>query len=653
MAGELDSRPGGESAVARPLSVRSVLPALLCLFVLVEVNYPTLSPQSQLAIFGSLGLVYCFMTSRSAFLRPWLDRLCILLSALCGGYIVVQTEGWFSSLWLQGTSLGNRAGQEPGPDLLIGLVGLLLVLEAARRSLGWALPALSSIFLAYCFLGPHLPGWLLPHRGYSLDRVVSHVFLQSQGVFGIALRVMFSYVFLFVVFGVLLELTGVIAFILDLARRVFSRSSGAPGKIAVVASGLMGSLSGSAVANTATTGTFTIPLMKNSGFQPSVAGGVVAAASSGGALMPPVMGAAAYMMLEMVTPPVTYLQIIRSALLPALLYYFSLLLLVHLYSRRYQLAEQAPQPHSVRPAPWAGVIFSTSLGLLLIFLFLGYTPFRAVTAAILGAGILSLFSRRTRLTPSKLMEACQKSARGGVPLICAAACVGIIIGVVTLTGLGTRLPSLILPLAQENLFAALFLIMICSLILGMGLPSAVCYLLLATFIGSVLGDLGIVPLAGHFFIFYFGMMSMVTPPVALAAYAAATIAGSGIMVTAWRAFSFALVGFTLPYMFVLQPELLLLDSSGDPVSLVVAIPALSTAVLGITALAGSLAGFFFSPLNSIVRGILFLSAALLLYPADFLRSFAALLPTLAGLILLVLCVSWSWYRRHPSPGGSG
>ena len=209
------------------------------------------------------------------------------------------------------------------------------------------------------------------------------------------------------------------------------------------------------------------------------------------------------------------------------------------------------------------------------------------------------------------------------------------------------------PLAQENLFAALFLIMICSLILGMGLPSAVCYLLLATFIGSVLGDLGIVPLAGHFFIFYFGMMSMVTPPVALAAYAAATIAGSGIMVTAWRAFSFALVGFTLPYMFVLQPELLLLDSSGDAVSLVVAIPALSTAVLGITALAGSLAGFFFSPLNSIVRGILFLSAALLLYPADFLRSFAALLPTLAGLILLVLCVSWSWYRRHPSLGGSG
>ncbi len=649
MAGELESRSGGESATPHPAGAKSLLPALLCLFVLVEVNYPSLSPHSQLGIFGSLGLVYCFMTSRTAFLQPWLDRLCILCSVLCGGFIVVQTEGWFSSLWLQGASLGNRAGQESGPDLLVGLVGLLLVLEAARRSLGWALPVLSSLFLAYCFLGPYLPDWLLPHRGYSLDRVVSQVFLQSQGVFGIALRVMFTYVFLFVVFGVLLELTGVTAFILDLAGRVFSRRSGAAGKIAVVASGLMGSLSGSAVANTATTGTFTIPLMKNSGFEPRVAGAVEAAASSGGALMPPVMGAAAYMMLEMVTPPVTYLQIIRSALLPALLYYFSLLLLVHLYSRRYQLAEWTVQPDPVRTSGWPGVIFSISLGILLVFLFVGYTPFRAVTAAIVGAGILSLFSPATRLSLGRLMEVSGRAARGGVPLICAAACVGIIIGVVTLTGLGIRLPSLILPLAQENFFAALVLIMICSLILGMGLPSAVCYLLLATFIGSVLSDLGIVPLAGHFFIFYFGMMSMVTPPVALAAYTAATIAGSGIMVTAWRAFSFALVGFTLPYMFVLQPELLLLDAGGEAVSLLVAIPALSTAILGITALAASLAGFFFSPLNSFVRGILFVGAAALLYPADFTGSLQALLPTLAGLMVLVLCASWSWYQsRHPA-----
>ncbi len=643
----VDSPSSGESTAERPFSFRSALAALLCLFVLFEVNYPSLSPQSQLVIFGSLGLGYCFSGSQTGCLQAWLDRLCVLMSALCGGYMVLQTEDWFAPLWLEKTSLGNRAGQEHSLDLVVGLIGLLLVLEAARRSLGWALPVLSCVFLAYCFAGPYLPDWLLPHRGYSLGRVVSQVFLHSQGVFGIALRVMFTYVFLFVVFGALLELTGVTACILGLTHRLFSRSSGAAGKVSVVASGLMGSLSGSAVANTATTGTFTIPLMKNSGFRPAMAGGVEAAASSGGALMPPVMGAAAYMMLEMVSPAVTYLQIIRSALLPALLYYFSLLLLVHLYSKRYGLAEEKTNPDKGPATPWAGVVFSTSLALLLIFLFLGYTPFRAITVSILGVAVLSTFSRRTRLTRPEVVKIFQKSAQGGVPLICASACVGIIIGVVTLTGLGTRLPSLILPLAQQNLFAALVLIMVCSLIMGMGLPSAVCYLLLATFIGPVLGDLGIVPLAGHFFIFYFGMMSMVTPPVALAAYAAATIAGSRIMVTAWRAFSFALVGFTLPYMFVLQPQLLLLDSSGEPVSPLAAAPSLSTAVLGITALAGGLSGFFFSPLSRTLRTVLLLSACLLLYPADFLGSLAALFPTLTGFVLLLLCLTWSWYRRYP------
>ena len=247
------------------------------------------------------------------------------------------------------------------------------------------------------------------------------------------------------------------------------------------------------------------------------------------------------------------------------------------------------------------------------------------------------------------MDTLHKSARGGVPLICAAACVGIIIGVVTLTGLGTRLPSLILPLAEQNLLAALFLIMICSLILGMGLPSVVCYLLLATFIGPVLGNLGIVPLAGHFFIFYFGMMSMVTPPIALAAFTAATIAGSRMMVTAWRAFSFAFVGFTLPYMFVFQPKLLLLDSSGNPLAPLAAIPVLIVSLLGITALAGALAGFFFSPLTRSQRGILVLSAILLLYPVDVLESINLLLPSIFGFGLLFLCVILNWFQiRSPS-----
>ncbi len=649
MGSRLNAHCNGSPVLGNPTGFRTGLSGLIFLFVLVEVNYPSLSPQSQLAVFSSLGLIYCFSYIPTIGFPLWLDHLCIGLSTFCGTYIVLQTERWSSTLWLQGISLGNRAGKEHILDLIIGLIGVLLVLDAARRSLGWALPDLACLFLAYCFLGPYLPDWLLPHRGYSLSRVVSQVFLQSQGVFGVALRVLFTYVFLFVLFGTLLEFTGVTSFILGLVRRLFSQSAGAPGKVAVVASGLMGSLSGSAVANTATTGTFTIPLMKNSGFRSEVAGGIEAAASSGGALMPPIMGAAAYMMLEMITPAVTYVQIIRSALVPGLLYYFSLLLLVHLYSKRYQLKEKNMGAVTKSIVPWAGVIFVTALSVLLISLFLGYTPLRAVTFAILGVSVLSTFSRQTRLTRSSLMDALHKSARGGVPLICAAACVGIIIGVVTLTGLGTRLPSLILPLAEQNLLAALFLIMICSLILGMGLPSVVCYLLLATFIGPVLGNLGIVPLAGHFFIFYFGMMSMVTPPIALAAFTAATIAGSRMMVTAWRAFSFAFVGFTLPYMFVFQPKLLLLDSSGNPLAPLEAIPVLVVSLLGITALAGALAGFFFSPLTRSQRGILVLSAILLLYPVDVLESINLLLPSIFGFGLLFLCVILNWFQiRSPS-----
>jgi hypothetical protein len=303
----IKSEPSATDALITVLSV------LLSLFVLSEVNYPFLTPQSQLAVFGGLGLVLVYLNSGK---HGPLDALGAVGVAVSFGFVLIQNESTFESLWIDGRALGERAGQEAPFDYLIGLVALLVVLEATRRTIGNTLPILALVFIAYAAWGPHVPGWLFPHRGYGWDRIVSQTILQSQGVFGIAMRVMLTYVFLFVLFGSVLEKTGATDFIIAFATRLFKSKQGAPAKVAVISSGLMGSLSGSAVANTATTGTFTIPLMRSAGFKPEQAAGIEAAASSGGALVPPIMGAGAYMMLEIVDPPVTYLQIITAAIIP-------------------------------------------------------------------------------------------------------------------------------------------------------------------------------------------------------------------------------------------------------------------------------------------------------------------------------------------------
>jgi TRAP transporter 4TM/12TM fusion protein len=539
-----------------------IVSVLLCLFILAEVNYPQLTPQSELALFAMLGLIVVFLrypvhprfVDQRAF--QLLDIVLIGGVLVCFGYVLSQTEPVFQAFWLDGKPLGDRAGAELSLDYIIGGLGLLLILEATRRSIGVTLPLLSLAFLLYAGFGQFMPDWLFPHRGYSVQRIVSQTFLHSQGAFGIALRVMFTYVFLFVLFGTLLERTGATCYVLDLARRVFGSSTGAPAKVAVLSSGMMGSLSGSAVANTATTGTFTIPLMQRSGFQPAIAGGIEAAASSGGALVPPIMGAAAYMMLEIVEPAVTYLEIIKAALLPAILYYTGMLCMVHfsaqLASRKLAVESAARSSrHTLRDSVHSsaevdseletpptqeekhgklltlqGGIFLAAFVTLIGALLMGATAFRAVSWSLLVIGAISLLDflvRRirgqhpttekhhdSRITSTGigvsdllkgvnfLVSPCERAAQSGVSLIAAAACVGIILGVVTLTGIGGKLPSALLPLASTNLMLALFFLMISTIILGMGLPSSVCYLLMAILVGPVLLDLGVVPLAAHF-----------------------------------------------------------------------------------------------------------------------------------------------------------
>lgn len=628
-----------------PARVRRLCEAVLAVgltaFTLFEVNLSRLNPLAALAIFSLFGLVFCYL--RFPFFKRWgevralrwIDIGLALLWSACCIYLVAQ-----------GKSLGQRAGAYTGMDIAVGIVGLALVFEATRRSIGLALPIISALFFIYALVGPSLPDWLFPHRGYDVSRVVAQTFLRTEGVFGTALRVMFTYVFLFVLFGAFLEATGATQFIIDVSGRFFGASPGGAAKVAVLSSGLLGSLSGSAVANAVTSGTFTIPMMRSSGFEPHVSGGVEASASSGGALVPPVMGAGAYMMLEIIDPPVTYVQIIKAAIIPAVLYYFSLFMFVHFYARRVGSRAVEPDAEKRQIGRAEGIVFVGSLASLLYFLLTGYSPFRAVTYALGVLLALSAVHPRTRIGPRRILEAVMKSAENGVPLIAATACVGIVIGIVTLTGVGTAFPNAVLPLAERSLFLALLAIMACSIVLGMGLPSAVCYLLLATLIGPILSDLGVPPLSAHFFIFYFGLMSMVTPPVALAAYATASIAGASIMRTGLAAFRFSLVGFTLPFIFVYRPQLLLLAPDGETAGLINVAASTLVGGLGVLSVAIAVAGYCFAPLGGLLRAAFLGAAALLLFPGELVLGPFGLFDLL-GAAAMAAVAGWNLMQRRP------
>ncbi len=685
----------------------SGLGVLLCLFTLFEVNYNQLQPQSALAVFVGIGLVLCFLVypidARLKDFKPlrYVDVVLAIAGIVCCGYVIVQTEPLFKSTWSGGISLGNRAGIETTTDFVIGLVGLFMVLEATRRSIGWIVPILAMFFVAhsyYCygnqqFDWPMMPDWLLPHAGQSMKDIVSTTFIQSLGVFGPAAGVMFTYVFLFVVFGSFLEMSGATQFIIDFATKAFGRVRGGPAMVSVLASGLMGSLSGSAVANAVTTGTFTIPMMRSARFPNHIAGGITAAAASGGALVPPVMGAGAYMMLELVQPEGGFLSVMKAAIIPAILFYFSILSIVYLYSRRLGAeALDSEQLKERKLSLFEGSVFFGALTVLIGLLILGSSPFKSVTGALAVILVAATLRKELKISPSarrlafisffvmlvlhqctiffadaapnwskpflgsswihpvtgnvsvvltiesilgsaivgmfgllvfglihpawrpEMTLAFTKSAKNGISLVAASACVGIIIGIVQQTGIATDFSAAIKGVVETNLFLALLGIMFCSLILGMGVPSVVCYLLMATLMGSLLHELGVIPLVAHMFIFYFGNMSMVTPPVALAGYASASIAEAPLMKTSMAAFRFSLVGFTLPFMFVYRPALCLLAPEGQQLTAFAVTHAVIAASIGILALAAGLAGYFRSSLSIFARVTLFISAALLLAP---------------------------------------
>jgi len=595
--------------------VRSILGRWIAISFSVFVIYSMITLKVQelqlLALFLSFTLALAFIRyplhpGRSDY-KPFLliDLLLAVLSFLVGLYILVEYWDFI-----------ERVGIPTQWDIAFSFAALFLILEATRRTVGLPLLIIVLVFLFYTFLGHLLPP-PLSHKGYDLERITTTFYMTQNGIFGVALKTMSQYIFLFIAFGAFFSISGGTEFFIDLASSIFGRLRGGPAKIAVVSSGMMGTISGSAVANTVTTGTFTIPLMKRIGFESHVAGAVEATASSGGALMPPVMGAAAFIMSEYLRIP--YISICKAAVLPAVLYYLSIFSIVHFYSLKMGIRglskEEIPNIKDIFRKKW---IFFVPLSVLILTLALGYSPRIAVLYTLLATVIMSLLKKETRMTPSRILQALAQSGFDSIMVSCACAAAGLVIGVVLLTGMGNKITSLVLQVSSGSLIVALPITMLASILFGMGLPTVVCYVLLAATAAPSLVEMGVLPLAAHLYIFYFGMLCMVTPPVAFASYAGAAIAKADPMKTGFTAWRFALAGFLLPYMFVYNQSLLLM---GPVVDVVIAI---FTASIGIICLAASIIGYFLKETN-ILQRILLLAAAILLIKPGWVTDILGLL----------------------------
>jgi TRAP transporter 4TM/12TM fusion protein len=502
----------------------------------------------------------------------------------------------------QHEALVRRSGNPTPIDLVGGLLALGVVLELARRTTGWGLVVVALMALVYAVTGPYLPGFLA-HRGYGFTRLMEHLYLSTEGIWGVPLGVSADFVYLFVLFGALLDMAGGGALLIGLADRATGRTRGGPAKTAALASALMGSLSGSAVANVVTTGTFTIPLMRRSGFQPFFAGAIEAAASTGGQLMPPVMGAGAFILATWTNIP--YPQVALAAIVPAVLYYVALLMAIHFRAGRMGL-EGGRQKTGEAVLPRLHLLLP--LGFIVLLLAMGRSPMRAAFWGVVSALGVSFLARATRPNLPRIEKALLAAGSGAIQVAAACAAAGVVVGVASLTGIGLRMSELIITLSGGSLFLALLLTAMGSIVLGMGLPTTAAYVVLAALGAPALIQLGVPVLAAHLFIFYFGCISNVTPPVSLAAYAASGIAGSPPLKTAWTAMVLASAGFLVPFMFVYGPALLLMGSVGE-ILLVVA-----TGMGGVTALAASTMGYLRRDLAVWERVLLGSGAVALIFP---------------------------------------
>ncbi|MBT8371312.1 MAG: TRAP transporter permease, partial [Deltaproteobacteria bacterium] len=467
----------------------------------------------------------------------------VAITIAVGAYIFIDLQGIF-----------ERQGDWSPWDFRVGIVLVLLVLEATRRVIGLNLTSIAALALLFGYFGPWMPE-LIVHKGYSIERIATTLSLTTEGIFGLPLGVAATFVFIFILFGAFLDKTGAGTFFINLSYSITGRFSGGPAKTAVVASGFMGSVAGSAVANVVATGSFTIPMMKKIGYRPHVAAAVEAAASTGGQLMPPIMGAGAFLMAEFTQTP--YLEIIKIAFIPAVLYFFSVILFVHFEAQKHGIwglsKDQLP---NVGETIKNGVHFIVPVAILVVVLIMNYSPMRAGFIAVLAVYFTALIRKQSRISFRTLLKTLEQGAHNAIMVAVACAAAGIIVGIVNLTGTGLRFSSLVVSLSQGIPLLALILVALTSLLLGMGLPVTASYIVLIILAGPGLMDLGIPLLTAHMIVFWYSQDANVTPPVALESFAASGIAGSSPMKTAFTSWKLAKGLYIIPIIMAYHPLLL-------------------------------------------------------------------------------------------------
>lgn len=522
---------------------------------------------------------------------PWYDVALGLLGAACWLYIVINFEMYQMGI---PNTLVSRTGNNTILDVIIGIVGILILFESCRRIVGLPIMIIAGVFVIYAFTGKYLPGFL-HHRGYSLQRVVCHLFYNTEGIMGVPMGACSTFIFLFILFGALLEKTGIGQFFIDVCNSIAGGASGGPAKVAVLSSALLGTVSGSSVSNTVGSGSFTIPMMKKLGYKGEFAGAVEAAASTGGQLMPPIMGAAAFLMAESLG--VSYITVVKAAIIPAILYFTGIFITVHLEAKKLGLKglpkDQLPK---FLPLFLKKGYMIIPLIIIIVFLCVGKTAVFAALMGIVACAVIGIAVSFVDLANGKkptfngkdVVEVMCTAARNIISVAIACGMAGIIIGIVTLTGLGLKLGAGLVALANGKLFLTLIFTMIASIILGMGAPTTANYLITSTITAGAIIQLGVEPLAAHMFAFYFGIIADVTPPVALAAIAGAAIAKAKPMKTAVNATKLAIGAFIIPYMFVYNSKMLLIDASWFSILSITA-----TALIGMFAISVSLEGYGF------------------------------------------------------------
>lgn len=600
---------------------------LLVLFSLYQLSstlFFTLPPQIHRPIHLAFGLVLVYLlyagTSKSNKNKIGIVNMVLaLLGVFVSLYWVIDYEG-----------LVTRTGNYTTMDMVVGGIAVVLVLEAARRVVGIPIALIATIFLLYTYFGPYMPGFL-EHRGSDIERIIGHSYYTLEGILGTPLAVSSTFIFLFVLFGAFLEKTGVGEYFNDLSLVIAGRRIGGPAKVAVFSSALQGTISGSSVANVVTSGAFTIPMMKRLGYRSEFAAAVEASSSTGGQIMPPVMGAAAFLMAEFIGVP--YLEIAKSAILPAILFFVGIWIMTHFEAKRLGLRGLSKEELPNKKEVLKKMYLLLPIVIIITALMMNISAERAAIIGIVSTIIVGAFRKETRMSIADILEALASGARMALGVVAATACAGIIVGTITLTGIGLKLANGLIDLAGGQLLLTLFFTMIASLILGMGTPTTANYIITSTIAAPALIQLGVPPIAAHMFTFYFGIVADITPPVALAAFAASGIAKSKPIRTGVESTRLSIAAFMAPYIFVISPALLLINTT-----LLESIWVMLTSTLGMIGLGAGLIGYWMSKLNVLERILALAGGVLAVIPG--------IETDIAGIILLGLVFSLSYYKAR-------